>query len=88
MRPAIKTAALGFFSQRNLQLDASNGQSVTGWIYVSLARSDYLYYTDGFDNHNLNIPGAKKDNLQWNLYYNWLQTTLFQVLLSSFGEID
>jgi len=32
--------------------------------------------------------GAKKDNLQWNLYYNWLQTTFFQVLFSSFGELD
>ena len=68
VRPAIEYAALGFFSQRNLQLDASNGQSVTGWIYVSkseqLARSDYPYYTDEFDNHNLSIPGAKKDNLQ------------------------
>jgi len=94
VRPAIEKAALGFLSQRNLQLDANNGQSVTGWIYVSkseqLARSDYPNYTDEFDNHNLSlsIPGAKNDNLQWNLDYNWLQTILFQVLLSSFGEID
>jgi len=92
VRPAIEKAALGFLSQRNLQLDASNGQSVTGWIYVSkseqIARSDYPYYTDEFDNYNLSIPGAEKDNLQWNLYYNWLQTILLQVLLSSFGEID
>jgi len=53
-----------------------------------LARSDYPYYMDEFDDYNLSIPGAKKDSLQWNLYYNWLQTTLLQVLLSSFGEID
>ena len=33
LRPAIEKAALGFLSQRNLQLNASNGQSVTGWIY-------------------------------------------------------
>ena len=32
VRPAIEKAALGFLSQRNLQLDANNGQSVTGWI--------------------------------------------------------
>ena len=92
VRPAIEKAALGFLSKRNLQLDASNGQSVTGWIYVSkleqLARSDYPYYSDEFDERNLSIAGAKKDNSQWNLYYNWLQTTLFQVLLSSFGELD
>ena len=73
VRPAIEKAALGFLSQHNLQLDASNGQSVTGCIYVSKSEqlaSDYPYYTDEFDNHNLSIPGAKKANLQWNLYLN------------------
>ena len=79
VRPAIEETDLGFLSERSLQLDASNGQGVSGWIFSKseqLARSDYPYYTDEFDDRNLSIPGAKKDNSQWNLCYDWLQTTL------------
>ena len=43
-------------------------------------RSHYPYYSDEFDERNLSIAGATKDNSQWNLYNNWIQTTLFQVL--------
>ena len=81
MRPATEETDLGFLSQRNLQFDARNGQSVSFWIYSKseqLPRSDYLYYTDKFDDRHLSIPVilAKKDNSQWNLCYDWLQATL------------
>jgi len=35
MRHVIEKDALRFLFQRNLQLDVNNGQSETGWIFVS-----------------------------------------------------
>ena len=92
MRPAIEKAALSFLSQRKFSLDVGAGQSAAGWIYLSkteqLVRSDYPYYVEEWDDHNTRIPGDKEENAMWSHYYNWRMTTIFQILLASFGDLD